>query len=397
MKKNGIEHWDVIVIGAGAAGLMCAAEAGKRQRRVLVIEHMPDVGKKILISGGGRCNFTNLYASPDHYLSQNPHFCKSALARYTPGDFLALVEGHGIQWYEKKLGQLFCKGSAKEIVSLLLNLCRQAGVKIQTALSVQRVSKNESGFQVETSSGRLTADKLVLACGGLSIPKVGATDLGYRILKHFGHQLTETRPALVPLTLHPKDQALHELRGISAETRISNSEASFPENLLFTHFGLSGPAILQISSYWSPGESLSVDFFPGQDLAELILEAAREHPEQQLPTWLKTRMPARWVQHFKDHYRLPTLTLRQFGPAELAALKELLQAWQIQPAGTAGYGKAEVTLGGADTREFSSRSMESNKVPGLFCIGELLDVTGWLGGYNFQWAWASAVAAGQSL
>lgn len=385
------------MIGAGAAGLMCAAEAGKRGRRVLVIEHMPEVGKKILISGGGRCNFTNLYASPENYLSENPHFCKSALARYTPGDFLALVESHGIAWYEKKLGQLFCKGSAKEIVAMLLNLCRQANVKIQTALSVQRVRKNESGFLLDTASGQLSCDKLVLACGGLSIPKVGATDLGYRILKHFEHPLTATRPALVPLTLHPKDQALTELRGISVESRISCGEASFEENLLFTHFGLSGPAILQISSYWQPGMSLNVDFFPGQSLETLMTAAAQEHPDQQLQTWLKTLLPVRWVQHFKDHYQLPTLSLRQFGPSETSKLESLLQNWTLQPAGTAGYGKAEVTIGGADTREFSSRSMESRRIPGLYCVGELLDVTGWLGGYNFQWAWASAVAAGQSL
>ncbi|HEY9843557.1 MAG: NAD(P)/FAD-dependent oxidoreductase [Candidatus Sericytochromatia bacterium] len=384
--------WDLIVIGGGAAGLMCAYVAGQRGQRVLLLEHMHEVAKKILISGGGRCNFTNLYTSPDNYLSENPHFCKSALARYSPRDFLDLVESHGIAWYEKKLGQLFCKGSSREIVELLLAECRDAGVAIRTGVRVHAAARDEQGFRVETHADTLRAKRLVLACGGLSIPKVGASDLGYRLLKHFGHAMIAARPGLVPLTLHPRDQALTELRGISLDTRVSCGEASFRENMLFTHFGLSGPAILQVSSYWQPGQQLDIDFLPDLDLIQVLRAEAIQHPEQQLQTWLKTWLPQRWLQFWGQHYALSKTPLRQLNTPETAFRP--LQHWQIQPAGTAGYGKAEVTLGGADTREFSSRTMESRKVPGLFCIGELMDVTGWLGGYNFQWAWASAQAAG---
>lgn len=394
MAKAKTKHWDVIILGGGAAGLMCAWVAGRRQRRVLLLEHMPEVGKKILISGGGRCNFTNLYASPDQYISQNPHFAKSALARFTPYDFLALVEAQGIAWYEKKLGQLFCKGSAQEIVSMLLAHCAAARVKIQTGATIQRVLKNESGFEVHSSAELLSCESLVLACGGLSIPKVGASNLGYRLLRQFEHPLVNTRPALVPLTLHPQDQELTSLRGLSVDSVVRCGEASFRENTLFTHFGLSGPAILQISSYWQSGQPLEIDFLPGLDLQTELQQALEMHSEQHLGNWLKSYLPARWLQYWSEHYNLPRLPLKQLKGRELETVIKILKFWQLKPSGTAGYGKAEVTLGGADTRYFSSRTMESQKVSGLYCIGELMDVTGWLGGYNFQWAWASAQAAG---
>lgn len=395
MAKN--QNWDVIVIGGGAAGLMCAYVAGRRGKRVLLLEHMQEIGKKILISGGGRCNFTNLYASPENYLSDNPHFCKSALARYTPGDFLGLVESHGIAWYEKKLGQLFCQGSSREIVEMLLAECQAAKVVIRTGVKVLGASKRESLFEVDCEGQKFTGQALVLACGGLSIPKVGASNLGYRILERFGHGLIAPRPGLVPLTLHPQDLVLTELRGISLDTVVRCGEASFRENTLFTHFGISGPAILQISSYWQPGEKLEIDFMPETDLDAALAEAQPAHGEQQLQTWLKTRLPARWVQSWSQRHALLRTPLRQLGARERAQVQESLRAWQLQPAGTAGYGKAEVTLGGADTRQFSSRTMASQRVPGLYCIGELMDVTGWLGGYNFQWAWASAQAAGAAV
>lgn len=376
---------------------MCAYVAGRRGKRVLLLEHQSEVGRKILISGGGRCNFTNLYASPDNYLSDNPHFCKSALARYTPGDFLELVESQGIAWFEKKLGQLFCKGSAREIVALLVGHCRSAGVEIRTGIRVNAARRDEQSYLIDAEGQRFRADKLVLACGGLSIPKVGASDLGYRLLKHFGHRLVPTRPGLVPLTLHSQDQFLTDLRGISLDTTITCGETGFRENLLFTHFGLSGPAILQISSYWQPGQSLSVNFLPTLDLEQGLANACGQNGDQQLQTWLKTLAPARWVQLWSEHYGLPRRALRQLDSELRRRIQASLQAWELLPAGTAGYGKAEVTLGGADTRMFSSRTMESSVVPGLFVIGELMDVTGWLGGYNFQWAWASAQAAGAAV
>lgn len=392
--------WDVIIIGAGAAGLMCAAEAALRGHRVLLLEHGREPGRKILISGGGRCNFTNREASPDNYLSENPHFCKSALARYTPFDFLALVEAHGIAWYEKKLGQLFCRDSARQILDMLLKRCQDAGVQLLTGVSVQQVTQSEGQFCVQAASQTWLGQKLVLACGGLSIPKVGASDLGYRLLQHFGHRLVPTRPALVPLTLHPTDQHLQALRGLSLPTRVSLKGQSFVENTLFTHFGLSGPAILQISSYWQPGQTLEIDFMPDEQAVESALAAARQQqPEQHLQTWLKqynADLPQRWLQHWKQHY-LQAKPLKNLPQDALSQALRPLQHWQIQPAGTAGYGKAEVTAGGADTRDFSSKTMASRHVPGLYCIGELLDVTGWLGGYNFQWAWASAYAAAEAL
>ncbi|MGV3523546.1 MAG: NAD(P)/FAD-dependent oxidoreductase [Candidatus Sericytochromatia bacterium] len=388
--------WDAVIIGAGAAGLMCALTAGKRGKRVCVLEHGRDPGRKILISGGGRCNFTNLYASPDNYLSNNSHFCKSALARYTPGDFLAWVEKKGIAWYEKKLGQLFCRGSAQEILDLLLDACREAQVELRTGTGVQRVSHSEAGFEIVTAQGILETQQLVLACGGLSIPKVGASDLGYRLLQQFGHRLVPTAPALVPLTLGADEQHWHELRGVAMDALLRAPEASFRENLLFAHFGLSGPAVLQISSYWQQGIPLEIDFSPALPLAGALRALQSEQPETHLHTALSTWLPKRWVQHWKTHY-LPSRPLRSYSPPELEKLAERLHHWPLLPTGTAGYGKAEVTRGGADTRDFDSRTMASRKLAGLYCIGELMDVTGWLGGYNFQWAWASAHAAGQAL
>ncbi len=389
--------WDVIIIGAGAAGLMCAAQAGQRGRKVLVLEHQSEIGKKVLISGGGRCNFTNLYAEADNYLSQNPHFIKSALARYTPYDFLALVERYGIQWYEKKLGQLFCRNSAKEIVDLLLQECKQAQVKIQTGIQVRSVKKTDVGFTVNTANQNYQSKALVLACGGLSIPKVGASDLGYRLLKQFGHPLVSTRPALVPLTLLPQDQSLTTLRGIALDSVVRFEGQSFRENTLFTHFGLSGPAILQISSYWQQGSAIEIDFLPEQDLQVLIKQAQQESPEQFISNYLKQFLPARWIQFWLENNLIPAKSLRQLSEADIQNLMQTLKSWHIQPSGTSGYGKAEVTAGGADTDYFSSKTMESKQVKGLYCIGELMDVTGWLGGYNFQWAWASAYAAGQAI
>ncbi len=374
--------WDVIIIGAGAAGLFCAFQAAQRGQQVLLLEHMPQAGKKILISGGGRCNFTNMYASPDQYLSQNPHFCKSALARYTPWDFIDLVLRHNIPYHEKKLGQLFCDRSAQDIVDMLLKECQSAGVKLMTGIKAEDVSHDEQGFKVHTPGQVFASKKLVLSSGGLSIPKIGATGFGYRILKKFGHPLCETRPALVPFTFGPELKPLLGLRGIALDSEVSCGGQRFRENLLFTHFGLSGPAILQISSYWQPGAEIQVNFLPTEALHTQVF--APENPEEStLYQRMKQVLPRRFAQHWHENY----------GQQLQAALTQ----WTCQPAGTSGYAKAEVTAGGADTRYFSSKTMESQRLAGLYCIGELMDVTGWLGGYNFQWAWASAHACAEAL
>lgn len=391
-----MSKWDLIIIGAGAAGLMAALTAGRRGRRVLLLEHNREAGRKILISGGGRCNFTNLYAAPENYLSQNPHFCKSALARYSPWGFIALVEQYGIAYAEKKLGQLFCRDSARQILDLLLSECQQAGVVLQTGVSVQRVSRHEAHFEVHSSERVYKSEKLLLASGGLSIPKIGASDLGYRILKQFGHKIVPPRPGLVPLTHSAQNQALSTLRGISTEVSVRLGSQSFQENLLFAHFGLSGPAILQISSFWHSGQELEIDFLPGQSLRELGQVARQEQPERYLHNWLKVLLPQRLVQFWKDR-DFVSRPLQSLQEGEWQALEAFLHHWAYVPAGTSGYAKAEVTVGGADTRFFSSKNMESSLVPGLFCVGELLDVTGWLGGYNFHWAWASGNAAGLAV
>ncbi len=384
---------DVTIIGAGAAGLMCAIEAGKRGRRVTVLEHNERVGLKIAISGGGRCNFTNLGAGPEHYLSANPDFCKSALARYSPWDFVALVEKHRIPYHEKKLGQQFCDTSSRAIIEMLLAECAAAGVEIRTHCHVTEVHRSDR-FHLATSTGPLDSAALVIATGGLSFPKLGATDFGYRIARQFGVKLTAVRPGLVPLTFAAADQPLHALSGLSVPVAARHAGVEFRENLLFTHRGLSGPAILQISSYWHPGETLHFDLLPDASAAELLACARAENTD--LPTALTAHWPRRFAEAWTQRHA-PAKTPRHYTARELADLTTLLHAWPLAFAGTEGYPKAEVTLGGVDTRELSSKTMEARQVPGLYFIGEVVDVTGWLGGYNFQWAWASGHAAGQAV
>ncbi|MDB6122811.1 MAG: aminoacetone oxidase family FAD-binding enzyme [Pedosphaera sp.] len=384
--------YDVIIIGGGAAGLMCAIEAGKRGRRTLVLEHSERLGKKILISGGGRCNFTNVNAGPENYLSSNPHFCKSALARYTAADFIALVEKHGIPYHEKKLGQLFCDFSSKQIVELLQAECDAAHVEIKFNCRVEQVTKNVA-FQVSTNQGPFESDSLVIATGGLSFPKIGATDFGYRVAKQFGIQLAATRPGLVPLTFGAQEQSsFGQLSGISIDATASSNDTSFRENILFTHRGLSGPAILQISSYCGEGEPFTLDLLPDQSALKLFEEHRRTNKE--LKNVLSLVLPQRFVQEWCAKFA-PSRPVNRYSTAELEEIARRLHEWEIRPAGTEGYSKAEVTLGGVDTKELSSKTMEARKVPGLYFIGEVVDVTGWLGGYNFQWAWASGHAAGQ--
>jgi len=379
-------YYDAIVAGGGAAGLMCALRAGQRGRRVLVLEHADKVGKKILISGGGRCNFTNLDSRPEAFLSANPHFAKSALARYTQHDFIALVEKHRIAWHEKTLGQLFCDGSARQIVAMLLAECAFAGVEVKVAHRITGVDRADH-FTVATDHGGFTASSLVLATGGLSIPRMGATGFSHDVARRFGLRLTETRPALVPLTLK-----VPELSGLSLEVVTRLGRASFREAMLFTHRGLSGPAILQISSYWRDGQAIAIDLLPGIDAASLLKDRKRSRPKAELRTVLGEVLPQRLAQHLA-----PEGTMASARDRDLDALAERLKGWQMVPTGTEGYAKAEVTVGGVDTDELSSRTMESRKVPGLFVVGEAVDVTGWLGGYNFQWAWSSGWAAGEAL
>ena len=380
------ERYDVIVAGGGAAGLMCALRAGQRGRRVLVLEHADKVGKKILISGGGRCNFTNLGSRPEAFLSANPHFCKSALARYTQHDFIALVGKHRIAWHEKTLGQLFCDGSARQIVAMLLAECAAAGVEVKAAHRTTGVDKADH-FTVATDHGAFTSQTLVLATGGLSIPKMGATGFAHDTARRFGLELTETRPALVPLTLK-----VPELSGVSLEVVTRLGRTWFREAMLFTHRGLSGPAILQISSYWRDGQEIMIDLLPDTDAASFLKERKRTRPKAELRTVLGEVLPQRLAQHLAAEGTMANLPDR-----DLEALAEQLKAWKIVPSGTEGYAKAEVTVGGVDTDELSSRTMEAKKVPGLFVIGEAVDVTGWLGGYNFQWAWSSGWAVGEAV
>ncbi len=383
---------EVIVIGGGAAGLMCAIEAGKRGRSVLVLERAERLGKKILISGGGRCNFTNYNAGPENYLSANPHFCKSALARYQPADFIALVEKHGIPYHEKKLGQLFCDFTSRQIVEMLQKECEAARVEIRLNCQVQDVQENGS-FRLETNLGGWECDSLVVATGGLSFPKIGATDFGYRIAKQFGLQLSATRPGLVPLLFSAEEQAAFgELSGISVESAAASNGTSFRENILFTHRGLSGPAILQVSNYRDEDGPISLDLLPGRNAGELL--AAQRQTNKELKTVLSQFLPQRFVSQWCARMA-PSRPMNRYTPAELEQIARRLHEWRIEPAGTEGYGKAEVTLGGVGTGELSSKTMEARRVAGLYFIGEVVDVTGWLGGYNFQWAWASGHAAGQ--
>ena len=386
---------DVIVVGAGAAGLMCAIEAGKRGRSVLVLESNDQVGRKILISGGGRCNFTNLNADPECYISANPDFCRSALARYTPYDFIDLVEQHGIAYHEKKLGQLFCDASARRIVDLLVTECRAAGVEVRTGCRVGEVRDVPGGFALETSLGRFETAALVVASGGLSIPKIGATDFGYRLARQFGIDIVAPRPGLVPLTFAGDDLALFaSLSGVSIDAVVHCGVQAFRENVLFTHRGLSGPAVLQASSYWLEGEAITIDLLPSLSAGEW-LESLQDDPRD-LATVLSQHLPRRFAQAWCHRYA-PQLPLNRYSTRQREETAARLQAWELRPTGTEGFAKAEVTVGGIDTRELSSRTLESRRVPGLFFVGEVTDVTGWLGGYNFQWAWASGHAAGQTV
>ena len=385
---------DVIIIGGGAAGLFCALTAGQRGRRVLVLENGPAVGRKILISGGGRCNFTNIYARPENYLSRNPYFHKSALARYTPQYFIELVERHQIPFYEKKLGQLFCKGSAREIVQMLLAECTAANVEIITSCNVSAVTRTTS-FTVETDRGRFQSETLVVATGGLSIPQMGATDFGLHLARQFGLKVVQPRPALVPLTLpQTSRQILSPLSGISIDADVSAGKQHFRENVLVTHHGLSGPAILQISSYWSPGESITVDLLPGQSAIELL--DRDRNGTRELTTILGQIWPVRFAQAWTD-LNGGSNPIRQYSNRQLTELANEIHHWQLSPSGTEGFRKAEVMAGGVDTDELSSQTLESRKIAGLYFIGEVVDVTGHLGGFNFQWAWASGFAAGQAM
>jgi predicted Rossmann fold flavoprotein len=388
---------DVLIIGAGAAGLQCAIVAGNRGRRVMVLEGSNKVGKKILMSGGGRCNFTNLNCDPSFFLSANPQFCISALSRYTPWDFIAMVEAHDIPWHEKTAGQLFCDNSSKDIVAMLLSECDSAGVEIRTHCEVQSVTRHDR-FHVKTSVGDFSTSSLVIASGGLSIPKMGATGFGYELARQFGHTIIDTTAALVPLTF---TGSLHEmtqrLSGISLPATVSTSKQCFSDDVLFTHRGLSGPAVLQLSSYWSAGEAIVIDLLPGSDAAKDLLDAKRARSKSLLRNVLADRMPRALVQEVQNLFwpAEAELPLAEIADERLRAIAEQLQQWAMKPAATEGYRTAEVTLGGVDTTELSSRTMESLRQPGLYFIGEVVDVTGHLGGFNFQWAWASGHAAGE--
>lgn len=388
---------DVIVIGAGAAGMMCAIRAGQRGRSVTVLDHARAPGEKIRISGGGRCNFTNINAGPKNFLSANPHFCKSALARFTPADFIAMVERHGIAWHEKTLGQLFCDNSAKDIIFMLLDEMRAAGAAWHLGVEISGVEKTESGFRVSTSEGVFEAASLVIATGGKSIPKMGATGFAYRIAEQFGLAVTETRAGLVPLTLDPiLLESIAPLSGISAPAEIRHGKTAFREALLFTHRGLSGPAILQISSYWWEGDAITIDIEPDVDIAAHLKKAKQVNGRQSAQTALGEILPKRLAQYIVEREAISG-NMADLSDKLLTRLAEAAQNWSLRPSGSEGYRTAEVTLGGIDTTALDSRSLQAKAVPGLYFIGECVDVTGWLGGYNFQWAWASGFAAGEAL
>ena len=389
-----MQEFDAIILGAGAAGLMCAAQAGQRGRRVLVLERAEQPGKKILISGGGRCNFTNLGAGPDNYLSANPHFAKSALARYTPLDFVDLVERHGIAWHEKTLGQLFCDGSARQIVAMLLDECARGQVVLRCSEEIASIT-HDGAFRVTTQTGTFAAHALVIATGGPSIPKMGATGFAYDLARQFGLKVVEPRPALVPLTLGGDDVLFREISGVAAPVLAEAGRARFAEAALFTHRGLSGPAILQVSSFWKPGEPVHIDFLP-QRGGGWLLDAKRANPRAPLRAVLREALPQRLADILAERLGL-TAELGNLPDTALRAAESQLARWQFHPNGTEGFAKAEVTVGGISTAELSSTTMEARRVDGLYAIGEAVDVTGWLGGYNFQWAWASGAAAGQAL
>ncbi len=392
-----MQTYDVIVLGGGAAGLLCAFTAGRRGRRVLVLEGSNRVGKKILMSGGGRCNFTNLHCQPANFLSANPRFCISALSRYTPHDFLALVEQHGIAWHEKTAGQLFCDRSSKEIVSMLMTECDAAGVTVLTQSAIERVTRDRL-WRVDCAHGSFAAESLVVATGGLSIPKMGASEFGYRLARQLGLNVIGTRAGLVPFTFTGESKALTErLAGVSITATLAAGDAAFTEGVLFTHRGLSGPAALQVSSYWTPGEALRIDLLPGRAGARDLREAKADRPRARLRSVLSALLPRALVVELESlEWTLHADTaMAQIPDGELERIATRLHDWSLRPAATEGYRTAEVTLGGIDTAELSSKTMEARRQPGLYCIGEVVDVTGHLGGFNFQWAWASGHAAGQ--
>ena len=389
------ERFDAIVLGAGAAGLMCAGVAGQRGRRVLLIDHADAPGKKILISGGGRCNFTNLGTAPECFLSANPHFARSALARYTAADFVALVERHRIAWHEKTLGQLFCDGSARQIVDLLLDECDRGAVAIALGQRVAAVEHADAHFRLAVGAHTASAPALVIATGGPSIPKMGATGFAYDLARRFGLKVIEPRPALVPLTLGEDERLFRSLSGVSAPVIARHGKTAFREAALFTHRGMSGPAVLQISSYWRHGEAIAVDFLPDAP-AGWLRAAKRTHPRASLPRLLARTLPERLATTLAERIAVPS-ELANIPDAKLAAAEAMLADWRFTPNGTEGFARAEVTAGGISTAELSSATMQARKLPGLFAIGEAVDVTGWLGGYNFQWAWASGFAAGQAI
>ncbi|KHE06084.1 BaiN/RdsA family NAD(P)/FAD-dependent oxidoreductase [Citrobacter braakii] len=394
-----MERFDTVIIGAGAAGMFCAAQAGQAGSRVLLIDNGKKPGRKILMSGGGRCNFTNLYVEPAAYLSQNPHFCKSALARYTQWDFIDLVGKHGIAWHEKTLGQLFCDDSAQQIVDMLVDECEKGNVTMRLRSEILSVERDGDDFVLELNGMSVGTKKLVIASGGLSMPGLGATPFGYKIAEQFGLNVLPTRAGLVPFTLHkPLLEQLQVLSGVSVSSVITAEDGTvFRENLLFTHRGLSGPAVLQISSFWQPGEFVSINLLPDVDLASFLDDQRSAHPNQSLKNTLAMQLPKRLVECLQQLEQIPDVSLKQLNVRDQQTLVETLTEWRVQPNGTEGYRTAEVTLGGVDTNELSSRTMEARKVPGLYFIGEVMDVTGWLGGYNFQWAWSSAWACAQDL
>ncbi|WP_236176715.1 NAD(P)/FAD-dependent oxidoreductase [Pseudomonas qingdaonensis] len=387
---------EVIIIGAGAAGLMCAIHAANRGRQVLLLDHANKPGKKILMSGGGRCNFTNLYTEPANFLSHNPHFCKSALARYTQWDFIEMVGKHAVPYHEKKLGQLFCDNKSSDILDMLLSELQSAGAELRMDTRIEQIEKLEPGYLLETSMGTLQCQSLVIATGGLSIPTLGATGFGYQVARQFGHTLLPTRAGLVPFTItEPQLKAMcTELSGTSVDCVASCNGTSFRENLLFTHRGLSGPAILQVSSFWHSGDSVEINLLPEHDALAWLQQQQAERPNSELKTLLGEVFTKKMANLLAEHWFV-SRPMKQYTPAELAEVADKLAAWQVVPAGTEGYRTAEVTLGGVDTHEVSSKTLESLKSPGLYFVGEVLDVSGHLGGFNFQWAWASAYAAAQ--
>ncbi|WP_269430991.1 NAD(P)/FAD-dependent oxidoreductase [Pantoea rodasii] len=394
-----VDKFDVIIIGAGAAGMFCAAQAGQLGRRVLLLDNGKKAGRKILMSGGGRCNFTNMYTEPAAYLSHNPHFSKSALARYTQWDFIDLVNRHGIAYHEKTLGQLFCDDSAQQIVDLLLKECEAGQVTLRLRSEVLSVARDEKGYTLQLNGSEVQAEKLVIASGGLSMPGLGATPFGYKVAEQFGLKVFPTRAALVPFTLHkPLLDQLNTLSGVALPTTITAQDGTlFKEAMLFTHRGLSGPAVLQISSFWQPGEFVTINLSPETSLEDFINVQREAHPNLSLKNSLAKILPKRLVEVLQELKQIPDVTLKQLNSKQQSELVNTLHQWRVQPNGTEGYRTAEVTLGGVDTTQLSSKTMEARDVPGLYFIGEVVDVTGWLGGYNFQWAWSSAWACAQAL